>query len=261
MNGPAVAVPARGAALELRGVGLSYGQRRVLSDIDLAVAPGERVCLLGRNGAGKSSLLRCITGSASSIDGMVMLDGAPLAEISRRSLARRVAVVPGAVQLPFAATVSEVVSLGRVPHEHPFMGLRPADQAAVATAMTRVGITALADRAARELSLGERQLVLLALALAQAGGLLLLDEPTVHLDLTHQVAVMELLTELSERDGLTVIAVLHDLALAARFFPRIVLLDEGRVVADGGAIDVLTPERLRDVYRVPAEYLSLLVSH
>jgi iron complex transport system ATP-binding protein len=165
-------------------------------------------------------------------------------------LARRVAVVPGEVSLPFAARVEEVVALGRIPHEDPFRGLREADQAAIGAAIERVGITDLIGRDARRLSLGERQLVVLAMALAQAPRVLILDEPTVHLDLRHQVDVMELLVQLNERDGVGVIAVLHDLSLAAHFFPRLVLLDRGRIVADGPPDEVLSSERIRAVYGV-----------
>ena len=135
--------------------------------------------------------------------------------------------------MPFAARVEEIVGLGRLPHEDPFRGARPADKAAVAAAIERVGVGHLLGRDARELSLGERQLVLIALAVAQDAQILVLDEPTVHLDLRHQVSTMELLVDLNERDGTTIVAVLHDLGLAAHFFPRLVLLDDGVIVGDG----------------------------
>jgi iron complex transport system ATP-binding protein len=235
---------------DLRGVGLDYGRRTILDSLDLRVGSGERVAILGPNGAGKSSLLRVLTGHASDRRGAVLLDGMPLERYSRESLARRVAVVPGEVSLPFAARVEDVVALGRVPHEDPFRGLREADHAAVEAAIERVGIGELVGRDARRLSLGERQLVVLAMALAQAPRVLILDEPTVHLDLRHQVDVMELLVTLNERDGVGVIAVLHDLSLAAHFFPRLVLLDRGRIVSDGTPDEVLSPTRIRAVYGV-----------
>ena len=158
--------------------------------------------------------------------------------------------MPGQASLPFATRVEEVVALGRLPHEDPFRGPGPADRAAVEVAIERVGIGPLRGRDVRELSLGERQLVLIALAVAQAAPLLVLDEPTVHLDLRHQVAVMELLADLNRRDGVAVLAVLHDLALAAHFFPRLVILDGGRVVADGPPTRVLTRERVRGTFGV-----------
>lgn len=247
----------KGVSIELRGVGLTYGDRVALRSVDLDLGPGQRLCLLGPNGAGKSSVLRCVTGTTERRTGAVFLDGVPLEEWSRLAIARRIAVVPGQVALPFAMRVEEVVSLGRVPHQHPFRGPRAADRAAVARAIERVGITELAGRDARELSLGERQLVVLAMAIAQETGLLVLDEPTAHLDLRHQVEVMTLLTELAGRDGVTVLAVLHDVGLAARCFPRLVIMEEGRVVADGPPAEVLTPERVRAVYHVDPRFVAV----
>jgi iron complex transport system ATP-binding protein len=241
--------------IELRGVSVGYGTRSVLEGLDLSIGDAERVCLLGPNGAGKSTLLRCLTGLVPPSRGAVLHDGVPIEELGRERLARRVAVVPGQVVLPFSMRVEDAVALGRIPHEHPFRGMGPADHAAVDAAISRVGIDELRRRDARQLSLGERQLVLLAMALAQHGRVLVLDEPTVHLDLGHQVAVMQLLTDLNERDGLTIVAVLHDLGLAAQFFPRLVLLDQGRVVADGTPAEVLTPDRIRDVYGVDSRFV------
>lgn len=242
--------------VSLRDLRLAYRGREVLHGIDLVLSPGERVALLGPNGAGKSSLLRCLTGSPAERRGAVSLDGVPVQELSREALARRIAVVPQQVTLPFAARVEEVVGLGRIPHEHPFLGPRAADRRATAAAIERVGIAHLVGRDARELSLGERQLVLVALAVAQGADMLLLDEPTVHLDLRHQVDVMQLLVDLNERDGVTVVAVLHDLSLAAHFFPRLVLLDEGRIAADGSRGDVLSDERIRSVFGVDPRILG-----
>ena len=186
---------------------------------------------------------------------MVRIDGVPLPEIGRERLARQLAVVPGQAVLPFAMRVEEVVALGRIPHEHPWTGARDADRAAVDAALVRVGIGHLRGRDARELSMGERQLLLVAMAVAQEGRILILDEPTVHLDLRHQVEVMELLVDLNEREGLTVLAVLHDLALAAHFFPRLLLIDGGRLVADGTPDEVLTDDRVREVYRVDPRFV------
>jgi iron complex transport system ATP-binding protein len=245
-----------GVDLELSGIHLAYGERDVLRGIDLRLAPGERVALLGENGAGKSSLLRCITGFARPQAGAVSLDSRPLDEYDRATLARRMAVVPGQTVIAFPLLVEELVALGRIPHEHPLLGPRPADQAAVATAIERVGLGHLVGRDVRELSLGERQLVVLAMSVAQGAGLLLLDEPTVHLDLRHQVEVMRLLADLSA-GGVTVLAVLHDVTLASHFFERVLLLHEGRLVADGPPREVLTAARIEQVYGVDAHFLRL----
>lgn len=245
--------------LQLEGVTVAYRERRVLIDISLAIEAGERVALIGPNGAGKSTLLAAATGLLRPIEGRIRLAGDPVERLDRLEVARRMAVVPGAANLPFATRVEEVVALGRLPHEDPFRGARPGDRAATAAAIERVGVGHLLGRDARELSLGERQLVLIAMAVAQAAPILILDEPTVHLDLRHQVQAMELLVDLNRRDGTTVLAVLHDLTLAAHFFPRLVLLDGGRVVADGAPADVLTPERIRDVFGVDASFVRLPV--
>lgn len=248
-----------GVEVSIAGLTLTYGRRTVLSRIDLEVRAGERVCVIGPNGAGKSSLLRCLTGLVPTAPGVVRIDGSDLADLSRDRRARTIAVVPGQAALPFAMRVEEVVALGRIPHEHRLSGPRLADIAAVDAAMERAGIGHLRGRDARELSLGERQLVLIAMALAQQGRLLVLDEPTVHLDLRHQIDVMQLVSDLNAREGLTVIAVLHDLALAAAMFPRIVLIADGRIAADGPPADVLTADRIRDVYGVDPRYLPTLL--
>jgi iron complex transport system ATP-binding protein len=243
--------------IELRGVTVEYRGRPVLRDVDLAIRAGERLALIGPNGAGKSTLLRVITGLIRPAAGGAFLGGDPIERLDRGTIARRLAVVPQQATLPFATRVEEVVALGRLPHEDPLRGARPADRAAVAAAIERVGLGHLLGRDARELSLGERQLVLLALAVAQAAPALILDEPTVHLDLRHQVGAMDLLTDLNERDGTTVIAVLHDLGLASLFFARLVLLDRGRIVADGSPAEVLTADRIRDVFGVDPAIVRL----
>lgn len=239
------------------GVSVAYRAREVLHGVSLRIARGERVALLGPNGAGKSTLLRALLGLVPRTDGSIRLDGQPVGALSRLDVARRVAVVPQQASLPFATRVEEVVTLGRLPHEHPLRGIRPADRAAVAAAIDRVGVGHLLGRDARELSLGERQLVLLAMAVAQGAPLLVLDEPTAHLDVRHQVQVMELLVDLNERDGVTIVGVLHDLTLAAHFFPRAILLDRGEVVVDGSAREVLGPDRIRDVFGIDPALIGL----
>jgi iron complex transport system ATP-binding protein len=243
--------------IELDAVTATYRDRLALRDVSLSIAPGERIALIGPNGAGKSTLLAVVTGLLRPATGWVRLFGRHVAEMDRLAVARRVAVVPGVAGLPFATRVEEVIALGRIPHEDPLRGPRPSDKAAVAAAIERVGVGHLLGRDARELSLGERQLVLIAMAVAQATPVLILDEPTVHLDLRHQVGAMELLADLNERDGTTIVAVLHDLALASHFFPRLVLLDGGRIVADGAPSDVLTADRIRDVFGVDPGFVRL----
>ncbi len=238
------------AVLSLRGVAAGYGPRTVLRDVDLSVDAGESLAIVGPNGAGKSTLLRLMTGVLAPTAGSIEVDGRPIAGLGRDEVARRIAVVPQPSSLPFAATVEEVVALGRLPHEDRFRGLRPADRAAVAAAIERVGLGRLVGRDVRELSLGERQLVLLAVAIAQAAPIVMLDEPTVHLDIRHQFDVMDLLADLNRRDGRTIVTVLHDLHLAATRIPRIVVVAGGGIAADGPPSTALDGDRIREVFGV-----------
>ncbi|MEO5966295.1 MAG: ABC transporter ATP-binding protein [Candidatus Limnocylindrales bacterium] len=249
-----------GPVLHADGVTVEVRTRAILRDVSLSLAAGERVALVGPNGAGKSTLLRVLAGTLRPTAGRVHLGGVPIAGLDRSEIARRLAVVPQQTALPFAMRVEEVVALGRLPHEVGLRGTRPSDRAAVAAAIERVGVGHLMGRDARELSLGERQLVLLALAVAQDAPVLLLDEPTVHLDLRHQVEAMELLRDLNERDGTALVAVLHDLGLAAHFFPRLVVIEHGRVVADGTPAEVLTDAMIRDVFGVEPALVRLAAS-
>ena len=251
MSGPVLA--AEGVTVEIR-------TRQILRDVSLSLAAGERIALIGPNGAGKSTLLRALAGTLRPTAGRVLLGDVAIDTLERSEVARRLSVVPQQTALPFAMRVEEVVALGRLPHEAPLRGTRPSDRAATAAAIERVGLGHLMGRDARELSLGERQLVLLALAVAQDAPVLLLDEPTVHLDLRHQVEAMELLVDLNERDGTAIVAVLHDLGLAAHFFPRLVLIEHGRVISDGPPSEVLTDERIRDVFGVEPALVRLAAS-
>ncbi len=247
------------AVLSATGLTVGYAGRTVIDAADLSIKQGERLALVGPNGAGKSSLLRAITGVLAPRAGSVELLGESVQDVPRKKLARTIAVVPEVADLPFAMPVAEVVALGRLPHEPPLTGLRPADGAAVDAAIERIGIGHLRRRDMRELSMGERQLVFIAVAVAQAAPILVLDEPTAHLDIRHQVDVMELLVDLNERDGTTVLAVLHDLALAAHFFPRVIMLAEGRIVGDGTPAETLRADRIREVFGVDPVLVRLPV--
>ena len=247
------------AVIAAAGLTVGYAGRTVIDAADVSIVEGERLALVGPNGAGKSSLLRALTGVLAPRAGSVELLGEPVQDVPRKKLARTIAVVPEVADLPFAMPVVEVVALGRLPHEPPLTGLRPADAAAVDAAIERIGIGHLRHRDMRELSMGERQLVFIAVAVAQAAPILVLDEPTAHLDIRHQVDVMELLVDLNERDGTTVLAVLHDLALAAHFFPRVVVLAEGRIVGDGTPAETLRADRIREVFGVDPALVRLPV--
>ena len=238
-------------------VTVAFGDRTILADASLSLQAGERVALVGPNGAGKSTLLRVLTGVLQPRRGNVTLRSEAIRTLDRKAVARAIAVVPELTQLPFAMTVREVVALGRLPHDPPLSGSRQIDDDAVEAAMERVGVGQLAERDARRLSMGERQLVFVAIALAQAAPILVLDEPTAHLDIRHQVEVMQLLVDLNERDGATIVAVLHDLALAANFFPRVALMRAGRIVADGPPASTLDAGHIRGVFGVDPALVRL----
>ena len=237
----------------LSGVAARYGsadRRLVLRSVDLELARGEHVALLGANGSGKSTLLRVLSGLLPPAAGEVELFGQPIGSWDRGELARRVTVLPQDMELPHGFRVSEVVALGRIPHARSWFASSADDEAAVARALTDAEADALADRAIDELSGGERQRVLVALALAQEPQLLLLDEPTAHLDVAHQVALVQLLERLRHTRGLTVLAVLHDLNLAAHFADRALILDDGRLVPAGDERGRFDVRRLRDAFGV-----------
>jgi iron complex transport system ATP-binding protein len=248
-------------SVEARDVSFAYAPGPpVLDEVSVRLGSGERVALIGANGAGKSTLLRLLSGALAPRAGTVLWEGKPLAAVGRRTLARLLALVPQNVPGgPLEdLTVEEVAALGRIPYAG-WLGLRgerAADVRAVRDALAAVDATLLAQRPLGELSGGERQRAFLALALAQEPRLLLLDEPTRHLDPHHQVALFDLLTRLAGERGLGVVAVLHDLNLAAWYFPRLVLLQAGRIVADGSPAEVLTQEHVTRAYGPGLEVLA-----
>jgi iron complex transport system ATP-binding protein len=234
--------------LAIDGVRWAVSGRRILDGASLTVEPGEFVGLLGPNGSGKTSLLRCVYRALRPDGGAITLDGRDLRAIPAREVARRVAVLLQDTSGEFGYTVEETVALGRTPHKRLLEPTDREDEAIVAAALARVGATGLAWRELTTLSGGERQRVLLARALAQEPRLLLLDEPTSHLDLRYQIELLSLVRGLE----LTTLAVLHDVNLAAAYCDRIALFDAGCVVACGPPATVLTPALLRQVYGVEA---------
>lgn len=240
------------AILRFDRVSFSYRSAAVLEEFSLGIEPGEMTALLGPNGSGKTTLVRLAAGYLRPASGGVRLAGRPVAELASRERARVVSVVPQESHLAFDFTVREVVLMGRAPH----LGLLGVDgdddRRIVHWAMEQTDITRLAERRFTALSGGERQRVVVARALAQQPLLLLLDEPTAFLDLKHRLALYRLLTELNRDLRITVVAVSHDINLAARHCRRLVLLDRGHVAGDGAPDDVLTADNLRRVYGVEA---------
>jgi iron complex transport system ATP-binding protein len=226
---------------------VTLGDQLVLDAVDLDVARGTWLSIVGPNGAGKSTLLRFLTGAVSGT-GDVHLGGRPFGALTRRERALLVALVPQSPVIPDGIAVVDYVLLGRTPHIRPLGVEGPRDLAAVHDALARLELLELADRRVSTLSGGERQRVLIARALAQGSPLVLLDEPTTALDVGHQQQVLELVDELRRGHGLTVVTTMHDLTLAGQYADRLVLLDQGRVVVDGPADEVLTEENLASYY-------------
>ena len=235
-------------SLQINRVYFSYFNGLVLHNISLSIRAGEMISLLGPNGSGKTTLIKLISGILKPKQGEIRLDGSNLNRLDRKSIARSLAVVPQQFYIPYAFTVGEIVMLGRIPFLRAFTNESETDRQSVYDAMELVGISELKERRFDELSGGERQKVMLATALAQEPRLLLLDEPTVHLDITNQVEIMELVKRLHVEQGLTIIAAMHDLNLAALYFDRMVLLKEGKVLADGTPAQVLTEDTIRDAF-------------
>ncbi len=237
------------APLSLDKVAFRFGEKPILNGISLDLPRGSFLGLVGPNGSGKTTLLRLAAGLLKPAGGRVLLDGVPMQGMSRKQIARRLALLPQSPGLPAAFTVQELVLMGRTPFQG-FLGRENAHDRAVADkAMEMARCDQLADRKIDELSGGERQRVLMARALAQEPEILLLDEPTTHMDLEYQIAVTELVADLV-KDGLTVLGVFHDLNLAACYCTHLAVLSQGRLVATGTPSEVLTSQLLSQVFKV-----------
>jgi ABC-type cobalamin/Fe3+-siderophores transport system ATPase subunit len=236
----------------LAGVTFRYpdAERPALDGVTLEVPAGRCTAVLGPNGSGKSTLLRLLLGLLRPGYGTISFRDRPLAEWTREALAREVGVVPQGEEAVFPMTVRELVAMGRYPHLGPWRREGEGDRRAVEEALRRCDVAALADRPLSTLSGGERQRARVARALAQEPGTLALDEPTVALDVSHEMAIFELLRALG-RTGVTVLLVTHNLNLAARYADRLVLLERGRVAAEGRPAEVLTRETVERVYGWP----------
>lgn len=235
--------------LTVTGVAAGYQGRAVLRDISLTADPGQFISIVAPNGAGKSTLLRAIAGTLPLLNGEILLAGRPLHSFSRRDLARRVAMV-GPEPAAGDYTARQMVAMGRFPHLSRLAGPSAADAAIVAAALDSVGLAAAGDRRFGQLSQGERQKVLIARGLAQEPRLLLLDEPTAHLDIAGQLAILGLVRDLTNRKGLAVVAIIHDLNLALRFSDRLMLLSRGRTAAWGRPEEAATAEVLQEIYGI-----------
>jgi iron complex transport system ATP-binding protein len=238
----------RSHTLAVEGVTLGYGDRTVVDSLDLDVPPGQITGIVGANACGKSTLLRAMARLLSPRGGQVLLDGRDLHRLPTKQVARTLGLLPQSPIAPEGIVVADLVSRGRHPHQGMLARWSAEDDAAVAEALEMTGIADLADRPVDELSGGQRQRAWIAMSLAQQTDVLLLDEPTTFLDVCHQVEVLDLLTDLNRQRGTTIVMVLHDLNLAARYADRLVAVREGQVHAAGEPEAVLTAEVVQEVF-------------
>ncbi|MEX2227015.1 MAG: ABC transporter ATP-binding protein [Dehalococcoidia bacterium] len=242
--------------LDIRDVRAGYGRHEVLLGVDLRVERGEIVALLGPNGCGKTTLLRIVSGVHAATSGVAAIDGLAVHETPAAAIARKVAVVAQSAPLPEGFTALEVVLMGRTPHLRLLQSESMRDIEIARGAMERTECWELRQRYVQELSGGERQRVVIARALAQQPSLLLLDEPTSHLDIQHQVETFRLMLSLCRQQQLAVLAVVHDLTLAAAFADRVALMDGGRIAAIGSPGDVLSADAIGRLYGIAVRVMS-----
>ncbi|MCJ8140121.1 ABC transporter ATP-binding protein [Falsirhodobacter halotolerans] len=247
-------------SLAAEGVSAGYAGTTIFSDLDLAVPPGKVTAIVGANACGKSTLLRTLSRLLRPIAGQVLLDGKSIHAQKPRIVARKMGLLPQSPIAPDGITVVDLVSRGRHPHQGMLGRWGAKDDDAVASALDATRTTELAHRAVDELSGGQRQRVWIAMALAQETDLLLLDEPTTFLDIAHQVEVLDLLTDLNRRHGTTIVMVLHDLNLAARYADLLVAMAGGRIYGQGNADTVLTQDMVRNVFGLDSQILRDPVS-
>lgn len=243
-------------SLEARQLTLGYGGQPILRDLNLGLPQGRITAIIGPNGCGKSTLLRGLGGLVKAQSGHVLLNGADLTSLRPNAVARRLTLLPQSPVAPEGIRVCELVARGRTPWLRPFRPMTQDDHAAVARAMEAASITDLRDARVSDLSGGQRQRVWIAMALAQETGWLLLDEPTTFLDLRHQLDLLKLLAALNRKDGRSIVMVLHDISLAARFAHHVVAMRGGQVMAQGTPDQVIADDILRQVFGLETKVIA-----
>ncbi|MDQ1194548.1 ABC transporter ATP-binding protein [Agrobacterium sp. SORGH_AS 787] len=244
-----------GPHLEAKNLSAGYGEKEILKDLDLAIPSGQITAVVGANACGKSTLLKALSRLIAPQRGDVILDGRAIHRLPTKELARRLGLLPQSPIAPEGITVMDLVSRGRHPHHGLFASWTKDDDCAVAEALVATQTFDLAERPVDELSGGQRQRVWIAMALAQQTEVLLLDEPTTFLDVSHQIDVLDLLTDLNQTRGTTIVMVLHDLNLAARYADHLVAMLEGRPFMAGSPQDVLTQDLVRKVFGLESQIL------
>ena len=242
--------------LTIENLTLGYGNRNVIEKLDLTIPPGRVTAIVGANACGKSTLLRSMSRLLAPRTGRVVLDGKEVHRTPAKQLARTLGLLPQSPIAPEGITVADLVGRGRHPHQGMFARWSREDDSAVAEALDATETAALADRPVDELSGGQRQRVWIAMALAQHTDLLLLDEPTTFLDVSHQIEVLDLLTDLNQQRGTTIVMVLHDLNMAARYSDHLIALADGTLHAAGEPAEVLTEDTVRAVFGLESQVIT-----
>ncbi|KXC06535.1 ABC transporter ATP-binding protein [Microbacterium hominis] len=250
MSDPAALAPRTPPRLSAETISLGYDGAPILSALTTRIPDGSFTVIIGPNACGKSTLLRGLSRLLRPSAGAVVLDGTDISRLPVKEVARRLGLLPQTASAPEGITVADLVGRGRYPHLGLWRQWTEADEDAIREAMTETGVDALSGRRVEELSGGQRQRVWVAMVLAQQTDLLLLDEPTTFLDIAHQIELMELFSALN-RAGRTIVAVLHDLNHAARYADHVIAMKQGRIVAEGAPADVITTERVEEIFDLP----------
>ncbi|MEM8978268.1 MAG: ABC transporter ATP-binding protein [Pseudomonadota bacterium] len=235
---------------------LSYGRKTVLDGITLEIPDAQITAIVGPNACGKSTLLRCLARLMKPKKGKVLLDGKPIHRVNTKAVAQTISLLPQSAETPPGMRVVDLVARGRTPHQSPLQQWSKADQESVDSALTRVGLSDQANALLSEISGGQRQRAWIAMVLAQDTEILLLDEPTTFLDLNYQIETLKLVQDLQEQKHLTVVMVLHDINLAARFAANIIALREGGIVVQGAPETVVTEANIKAIYDLSAKVVA-----
>lgn len=243
------------ATISAKDLAVSYGQKTILSDLSIDFPTGKITSIIGANGCGKSTLLKALSRILPADKGMVYLDGQLIQELPTKEVAKRLALLPQVQENLDGISVYDLVSYGRFPHQNAFGRLTDLDREKIAWALTETQTMAFAHTPLQSLSGGQRQRVWIAMALAQDTDIILLDEPTTYLDMHHQLEVLELLKKLNQENGKTIVMVLHDINLAARFSDYLIAMKNGQMIQNGSVEEVITVEHLRQIFDIEAEIL------
>ena len=239
--------------MDINDLVFTYNKKKVLDNVTFDIRPGEILGILGMNGCGKTTLLKNLNKNLEPDAGAILLEGDDMGEMPKRSIAQKIAVVPQGNEIKFAFTVKDIVSMGRIPFLSTFSGESSEDVRIIEDAIVMTGLEGYRDRYINTMSGGERQRVIIARALAQTPKIILMDEPTLHLDINTQFEVLDLVYKLSREKGLTVVIVSHDLPLVARYCDRIIMLKDKKIFAMGKPDDILTKENIAEVFMVDGE--------